>query len=117
MKLINLVSFIISLQIVLQNYVTEATKKYQVQYRKNNQHLHYWNKYYYNRYRYRYRYVKWPKVRGRCKIAPKIELNGRNPIIEGAAKGNVVVVTLTKKGCTYCLKQLESLNDMAEHYR
>ena len=111
MKLIILVAIFICIY-----QETETTKKTtHVRYRYNHQYKYPYYKYPYNKYHYKR--PKWPKIRGRCKISPRWDLNGTNPVTQEAAKGKVVVLFLMKRTCTFCYSQMESLNDLALYYK
>ena len=67
-------------------------------------------------YKKKYKYVKWPRIRGRCEPSPWV-IDGVNPVMEEAAKGNIVLLYMLKVNDGYSFKQLIKMNDMAEHYR
>ena len=59
-------------------------------------------------------------VRGkgmRCKLAPHWTVEGRNPVLEHAANGNVVVLALiSTKGRKYLRYSLDALNNYGQYY-
>lgn len=74
-------------------------------------------KYYYLKVPYPYKPIRWPKVKGRCKVIPNFKINGTNPVREEAVKGRVVILYLMKRTCKQCYQQLIALNDLADYYR
>ena len=53
----------------------------------------------------------------RCKIAPHWVVEGRNPILEHASNGNVVVLALiSTKGRKYLRYSLDALNNYGQYY-
>ena len=74
-------------------------------------------KYYYLKVPYQYKRIRWPKVKGRCKIIPNFKINGTNPVREETAKARVVILYLMKRTCKQCYQQLMALNDLADYYK
>ena len=85
----------------------------QPSYTKKQPVYHYKKKYHYKKRKYKY--IKWPRMRGRCKYSPWT-VGGSNPVMEEAAKGNMVFLFMLKANDPYSYKQLFKMNDMAEHY-
>ncbi|XP_066926058.1 selenoprotein P-like [Clytia hemisphaerica] len=66
-------------------------------------------------YKKKYKYIKWPRIRGRCKYSPWT-VDGVNPVLDEADKGNMVLLFMLKVGDPFSYNQLGRLNDLAEHY-
>jgi len=106
------------------NYKQQIQKQRQGTYRYSHQKTqvyHYKKPVYHfkgKRYHYKkkYKYVKWPRIRGRCKHSPWT-IESVNPVMEEAAKGNIVLLFMLKVNDGYSFKQLIKMNDLAEHYR
>lgn len=75
---------------------------------------HYW---YHKHYYKKKRKLKYPRIKGRCKPPPSIFINGTDIIGEETKKGNVVVLVLSKRTCSFCTEQLGSLNNHAVYFR
>lgn len=111
-----------------QHYVQQQHKKQQQHYvqqhyKKQQHYYNYYNKYanyqYRKKYHYKrkkYKYIKWPRIRGRCSHSPWF-IKGVNPVIEEAKKGNVVVLFMLKANDPYSYNQLGTLSDLADHYK
>ena len=81
-------------------------------YQKKGKPVYHYKKKYKKR---KYKYIKWPRIRGRCKYSPW-SVDGKNPVMEEAAKGNMVLLFMLKADDPFSYKQLFKMNDMAEHY-
>jgi len=75
---------------------------------------HYW---YHNHYKHKKKRVQYPRIKGRCKPPPTIKINGTDIIGEETQKGNVVVLALSKRSCSFCIEQLGSLNNHARYFK
>lgn len=93
---------------------TTYHRKQPVYHRKQPVYHYKGKKYHYKKRKYNY--IKWPRIRGRCKYSPW-SIEGVNPVMEEAAKGNIVLLYMLKANDPYSHSQLVKMNDLAEHYR
>lgn len=94
----------------------DTTKKYGIA-RPTKQQGYYQQVYgrYYKKYKY-WSKKKWPKVKGRCSHSPW-EIDGVNPVMEEAKRGNMVVLLMLKPNTRFAKHQLDYLNDLIGYYK
>lgn len=97
-----------------QHYYNKNRQTYYNQHKKQPVY-HYKKRYHYKYKKRKYKYIKWPRIRGRCKYSPWT-VDGKNPVLAEAAKGNMVLLFMLKASDPFSFKQLDRMNDMAEHY-
>jgi len=79
--------------------------------------------YYYNYHKFGKVYKKWtrgrvtwPKKNGRCSHSPW-KIDGINPVMEEAKRGNIVLMLALKPDSKYSKHQLDYFNDLASYYK